>query len=90
MAELPKYDGDMTKQLEEAAAAGEVLRFVGGFHRVYDCIHHTALPARSCALLVSGTIRHTASPPSMLWLELRHCNIADDKVGVRSSCAHRA
>jgi hypothetical protein len=33
MAELPKYDGDMTKQLEEAAAAGEVLRFVGGFHR---------------------------------------------------------
>jgi bifunctional aspartokinase / homoserine dehydrogenase 1 len=34
MAELPKYDGDMTKQLEEAAAAGEVLRFVGRFHRV--------------------------------------------------------
>jgi hypothetical protein len=33
MAELPKYDGDMTKQLEEAAAAGEVLRFVGRFHR---------------------------------------------------------
>lgn len=29
MAELPKYDGDMTAQLDEAAAAGEVLRYVG-------------------------------------------------------------
>ena len=29
MAELPKYDDEMTKQTEEAAAAGEKLRYVG-------------------------------------------------------------
>lgn len=29
MKELPKFDGDILKQQEEAAAAGEVLRFVG-------------------------------------------------------------
>lgn len=40
MAELPKYDGDMTKQLEEAAAAGEVLRFVGErfLHRTFHSL----------------------------------------------------
>ena len=29
MEQLPKYDGDMAAQLEEAEAAGECLRFVG-------------------------------------------------------------
>lgn len=29
MEELPKYDADMTAQLEKADAAGECLRFVG-------------------------------------------------------------
>jgi aspartokinase/homoserine dehydrogenase 1 len=29
MRELPKYDGDMATQLQEAEDAGECLRFVG-------------------------------------------------------------
>ena len=46
MEELPKYDGDMAAQLEEADAAGECLRFVG-MHFFQICLSLFYIAAHS-------------------------------------------
>lgn len=39
MAELPKYDDNMTASLQEAEAAGECLRYVGMFLSPMSLLH---------------------------------------------------
>ncbi len=41
MGDLPQYDGDMSAALEEAAAAGEVLRYVGERARIKGSLVET-------------------------------------------------
>lgn len=41
MMELPKRDGDMTAQLEEAAAAGEILRYTCESSEAF--VNHTTI-----------------------------------------------
>lgn len=53
MGDLPQYDGDMSAALEEAAAAGEVLRYVGE-------------PARMQGPVVETPRTQRGTPPSGL------------------------
>ena len=53
MQELPKYDGEMAALLQDAEAAGECLRFVGG-HLL--CFHALRV-SRHCKSSLGGSIR---------------------------------
>ena len=56
MARLPEFDGLMAQQLDEATAAGDCLRFVGGCHLTVPCMQLEDCEKRSHLDSLKGAV----------------------------------